>query len=421
MSEKVKEDSVKEGSAKGRSVKGGREKDGFDKKRVLAISTGHFVHDCYTSFLAPALPLIIDKLGISYGMTGLLAVIQRIPSLFNPIVGIIAERPVMRYMVIFSPSLTALFMSLIGVAPGYIFLAILLFFSGISSTLWHIPTPVMVKKFSGKRTGKGMSYFMVGGELARTAGPMIILGVISWWGLEGTWKMMPLGFVASLVLYLNFRNANFKPATSSRHHTEGSYWQIFIRYSAAFALTGGFTLFRAGMKSSLTYYLPTFLTSTGNTLQYAELALTVIQLSGAMGALFAGTISDRIGRNRTLLVISLVTPLLTFLFLNLKGFWIFPVLIPLGFFLFAPVSVMLATVQDLNTEKKAFVNSIYMTLNFFVSVMIYPLVGAIIDRVGFMPTFRAMAFIGFGATLIVLLTWNKMVHITDKSHPPELS
>jgi MFS transporter, FSR family, fosmidomycin resistance protein len=393
-------------------------KEGFEKRRVLTMSAAHFVHDCYTGFLAPALPLIIDKLGISYGMTGLLAVIQRIPSLFNPLIGIIAERPVMRYMVIFSPALTALFMSLIGLAPAYTFLAVLLFFSGISSTLWHIPTPVMVKQLSGSRTGKGMSYYMVGGELARTAGPMIILGVISWWGLEGTWKMMPLGFVASAVLWFNFRNANFTPATSSRVHHEGSYWKIFLRYAAAFALTGGFTLFQAGMKSSVTYFLPTFLTSTGNSLRYSELALTVIQLSGAVGALFAGTISDKIGRFRTLLIISLAAPLLTLLFLNLKGFWIFPVLLPLGFFLFAPTSVMLATVQDLKTEKKAFVNSIYMTLNFFVSVMVYPLVGAAIDRAGFLPTFRVIAFMGFGAVIIVLLTRKGLQRITGTPAQP---
>ncbi len=386
----------------------------FQKGRVVSISAAHFVHDCYTAFLAPALPLIIEKLGISYGMTGLLAVIQRIPSLFNPLIGIIAERPVMRYMVIFSPAMTALFMSLIGIAPGYVFLAIILFFSGISSTLWHIPTPVMVKQLSGQRTGKGMSYYMVGGELARTAGPLIILGVISWWGLEGTWKMMPLGFVASLVLYFNFRSANFKPTSSSRFHEEGSYWKIFLRFSVAFILTGGYTFFQAGMKASLTYYLPTFLTAQGNSLHYSELALTVIQLAGAAGALFAGTLSDKMGRKRTLFIISMVTPLLTLLFLNLEGLWIFPVLLPLGFFLFAPTSVMLAIVQDLNTEKKAFVNSIYMTLNFFVSVMVYPIVGTIIDRAGFIPTFRAIAFLGFGSAIIILLTRKKMQNLNDQ-------
>ena len=388
--------------------------DGFQKGRVVTISAAHFVHDCYTSFLAPALPLIIDKLGISYGMTGLLAVIQRIPSLFNPLIGIIAERPAMRYMVVFSPALTAFFMSLIGIAPGYVFLAVLLFFSGISSTLWHIPTPVMVKSLAGERTGKGMSYYMVGGELARTAGPLIILGVISLWGLEGTWKMMPFGFIASLILYLNFRKARFKPTSSSRHHQEGSYWKIFLRFSAAFILTGGYTLCQAGMKASLTYYLPTFLTSQGNSLHFADIALTVIQLAGAAGALFAGTISDKLGRTPTLLIISLATPLLTFLFLTLDGYWIFPVLLPLGFFLFAPTSVMLATVQELDTDKKAFVNSIYMTLNFFVSVMVYPLVGTLVDHFGFIDTFRAITLIGFGAVPVVLFTRRKLSAISGK-------
>jgi MFS family permease len=111
----------------------------------------------------------------------------------------------------------------------------------------------------------------------------------------------------------------------------------------------------------------------------------------------------------------MVTPVLTLLFLNLEGLWIFPVLLPLGFFLFAPTSVMLATVQDLDTEKKAFVNSIYMTLNFFVSVMVYPVVGAIIDRIGFIPTFRAIAYLGFGAAIVVLVTRKKMHQITQKN------
>ncbi len=385
-----------------------RQEDGFQKGKVLTISAAHFVHDCYTAILAPALPLIIDKLGISYGMTGLLAVIQRIPSLFNPFIGIIAERPVMRYMVVFSPAFTALFMSMIGIAPGYTFLAVLLFFSGISSTLWHIPTPVIIRTLSGSRPGKGMSYYMVGGELARTAGPLLILGVISLWGLEGTWKMMPLGFIASFLLYLNFRKARIRPTTSSRQHQEGSYWKIFLRYSAAFLLTGGYTFFQAGMKASLTYYLPTFLTSQGHTLHFSDLALTVIQLAGAAGALFAGTLSDKLGRTRTLLIVAVATPMLTLLFLNLEGYWIFPVLLPLGFFLFAPTSVMLATVQELNTDKKAFVNSIYMTLNFFVSVMVYPIVGTLIDHIGFIPTFRIIAFLAFGAVPVVLLTSKKL-------------
>lgn len=386
--------------------------DGFQGSRVAALSVVHLVHDIYTSFLAPALPKIIEKLGMSYGMAGLLAVIQRIPSLFNPLMGIIAERPSMKYLVIVSPAITAVAMSLIGIAPGYIFLAILLFVSGISSMMWHIPSPVMIKFLSGKRTGKGMSYYMVGGELARTLGPLVILGVIELWGLEGTWKMMPLGFVASFVLYLNFRNVDIKPSENS--HLEGKYWRIFRRFSAAFILTGGFTFFQAGMKASLTYYLPTFLTdSEGHSLAFADISLTVLQLAGAAGALFAGTISDRLGRARTLLIISMITPLLMLIFLNVKGGWIIPILIPLGFFLFAPTAVMMAMVQDLNTEKKAFVNAIYMTINFFISSLVIPMVGVITDHFGFQTSYMAFNLLAFGAVGIVMYTRKKIDRVSS--------
>lgn len=392
-----------------------RKEEDFQKGKVATIAAAHFIHDIYTSFLAPALPRIIEKLGTSYALIGLLAPIQRIPSLLNPFVGIIAERPVMKYMVIISPALTAITMSLIGLAPTYTFLAILLFVSGLSSTFWHIPTPVMVKEFSGERTGKGMSYYMVGGELARTAGPLIIMGVLGLWGLEGTWRMMPLGFVASFVLYLNFRNARFKTNNNARQKKEGSYWKIFLKFSPAFVLTGGFTFFQAGMKSSVTYWLPTYLElSEGYTYIFADISLAVLQIAGAAGALMAGTISDRLGRNRTLYIISLATPLLMLLFINLNGYWIFPVLIPLGFFLFAPTSVMLALVQDLSTGKKAFVNGIYMTINFFISTIVYPLVGVMIDHYGFTTSYYIFCILSFGAILVVILNRKSLERISGK-------
>lgn len=388
-------------------------KEEFQRGRVVSLSVVHLVHDIYTSFLAPALPKLIDKLGMSYGLAGLLAVLQRIPSIFNPLMGIIAERPAAKYLVIVSPAITAVAMSLIGIAPGYIFLAILLFVSGISSMMWHIPSPVMIKVLSGKRTGKGMSYYMVGGELARTLGPLIILGVIELWGLEGTWKMMPLGFVASFILYLNFRNVDIKP--EKREQQEGKYLDIFRRYLPAFMLTGGFTLFQGGIKASLTYYLPTYLIDSKDlSFAMADISLTILQLAGAAGALFAGTISDRLGRTKTLLIISLITPSLMLIFLNMEGAWVIPLLVPLGFSLFAPTAVMMAMIQDLHTARKAFVNSIYMFINFFISSLVIPMVGVITDHFGFETSYLAFNLFGFGAIVIVLATKNKIPQLSDK-------
>ncbi|MCK7535649.1 MAG: hypothetical protein MZV63_33995 [Marinilabiliales bacterium] len=118
---------------------------------------------------------LIEKFGISLFLSGLLGVIQRIPNLLNPFIGIMAERVKVRYFVIFAPAVTTIAMSLIGVAPLYIVVAILLFVCGLSSALFHVPAPVMISKVSGSRTGKGMSFYVRRG-ICKRRGPAYCCG-----------------------------------------------------------------------------------------------------------------------------------------------------------------------------------------------------------------------------------------------------
>ena len=99
----------------------------FQTGKILALSIGHFVHDVYSSFLSPLLPLLIDKLSMSLTQAGFLSTIMQIPALLNPYIGILADRISVRYFVILAPALTAIPMSLIGMAPSYSILLILLF------------------------------------------------------------------------------------------------------------------------------------------------------------------------------------------------------------------------------------------------------------------------------------------------------
>jgi len=63
----------------------------FNKPEVLSISSAHFAHDIFSSFLAPLLPLIIEKLGLSLSMVVFLDIVRRISALFNPLLGLMAE------------------------------------------------------------------------------------------------------------------------------------------------------------------------------------------------------------------------------------------------------------------------------------------------------------------------------------------
>lgn len=374
------------------------QKKRFQTGNVVSVSAAHWLHDVYSSFLAPLRPLLIEKFQMSLLLSSLLDVFQRAPNLLNPFIGLIADRGPARYFIIVTPAITAITMSLLGVAPSYAMLAILLLVMGVSGALFHVPSPVMIKKTSGNRTGKGMSFYMMGGELARTTGPLVITGAVSLWGLEGTWRLIPFGLIASLVLYYRIRKIRISQEFTKKQ-TDGGVKKALKQNQSFLWILLGIIFFRAIVKSSLTGFLPTyFFTEKAQTLWFSNISLSVLQIAGAAGTLLSGTISDKIGRKTTLMIATLAIPLSMWLFIWSEGFFTMPFLVLLGFFVFAPGPVILALVQDMKTQRPAFFNGIYMTLNFVSSSLAIVLAGWLGD----MLTLQTMYLITGSVALISL-------------------
>lgn len=367
----------------------------FQLSNVISISFGHFIHDTYSSFLAPILPLIIDKLGISYAIAGILSAIQKAPAMLNPFIGIIADKVSLRYFIIFAPALTSISMSLLGTAPNLTSLIILLLITGTSSTIFHVPSPVMIKEVAGEKTGLGMSFYMLGGEFARTVGPLLILGGVSLWGLEGSYKLIPLGIIASTWLFFRIRKIKISDKFKSTEKREKPYHTL-KKLLPLFAFIGGYSLFVSVMKSALTLFLPAYIKSKSGSLWLGGIALSILQFAGAIGTLLSGHFSDRLGRRNILKIISFSMPVLMLIFTYSHGIYIIPVLLLLGLFSFASNPVILAFVQDTDSDNPAFLNSIYMTMSFFISSLITLGIGLLADRFDLLITFKICAIAGFG-------------------------
>ncbi len=161
--------------------------------QILVVSGGHFFHDLYTSFLAPLLPTLIENLSLSLTSAGVLSTFSRLPSVFNPLIGYLADKVGARYFVILAPALTASLMSLLGKANSFYSLAIILFMAGASSTMFHASSPGLIASAAGERKGFGMSVFMAGGGLGRSLGPLVVVWAVSAWGLDGAYRLMVLG------------------------------------------------------------------------------------------------------------------------------------------------------------------------------------------------------------------------------------
>ena len=350
----------------------------FQFGRVFDISMGHFLHDVYSSFLNPLLPIFIERFGLTYFLATSLSLYGRIPSLFNPFIGLLADKVRIRYFVIIMPAVTAISMSLLGLSQNYWQLSILLFIMGWAAAFFHVPAPVLIRRVSGDQSGKGMSFYMVGGELARTIGPLFITSAVSWWGLEGSWRVMPVGILASIILFYRLRDlkkVDFKPKPK-----EGGAWKELAKNRKLFTALMGYTFSRGMVRGVFVTLITTYVVSKGGDIWDGTYALMIIQFAGAVGTMLAGGFSDRIGRKKALLIIAIISPLLLLLFNYTDGMINMVVLALIGLFIFGSNPILLALVQDIKTERPSFNNGIFMTISFAFGAVAALLVGALADQ-----------------------------------------
>lgn len=366
----------------------------FEFGKITTISLAHLVHDTFSSFLAPLLPLLIEKLSLSYSFVGLLTVVQRIPSLLNPFVGLLADKLPIRYLLILAPSITAVSMSLLGLATNSLHIIIILLVAGFGASIFHVPAPVLIKKIAGKRLGKGMSFFMFGGEIARSIGPVLVLAAVSVWGLEGTYKLIPIGLIFSFILYVKFGNIKISRDLRTDRQRD-NIKQTVLSHLHTFINITAIIFFLSLVKGALTIFLPTFITaSKGESLWAGGLSLSVLQLAGAFGTFTSGTISDRIGRKRTLFIMSVTVPVLMLVYLSVDEIIAIPLLLVIGFFLFASTPVLLALVNDIDSEHPALLNGIFMTINFLTAAFAAVFIGFISDHINLETAYYVAPLLG---------------------------
>jgi len=351
----------------------------FHSAEILLLSFSHFIHDVYSSFLAPLLPLLIEKLSMTFTQAGFLSAVMQLPALMNPFIGMLADRVSLRYFVILAPMMTAIPMSLIGLAPSYGVVIVLLVAAGISVAMFHVPAPVMIARMAGSKKGRGMSFFMTGGELARTVGPLTAVGAVSLLGLEGFWPVMIVGIGASGLLFLRFRRVDLSFHNRSK---KISLLSTFTHMRHVLLPLTFIVLARSFMHGSLTAFLPTFIQRQSGNIWLGGTALTLFEAAGVAGVLAVGTLSDHLGRRRMLLI-SLVGAPLSVLLFSLSGGWLrMAALLCSGFTLLSTTPVMLALIQEQAGDSPAAANGMFMMISFLARSSVVVLVGCIADWSG---------------------------------------
>jgi MFS transporter, FSR family, fosmidomycin resistance protein len=360
----------------------------FATGKVVLVSLGHLTHDTYPAFLATLIPLLKEKLALSNALAGSLATFLRSSSLVQPFIGYLADRTSARWFVILAPAASALFMSLLGAAPSYLLMVPLLVLTGLSHACYHAPAPAMIAYVSGDYVGRGMSLFMMGGELGRALGPLIIVAAVQWFGLEGSYVAALPGILASVMM------ARFLGPVPRPEKREDGFGirALLVERRRPLAILLGFVAMRSVVIGTVSVFTPAYLVARGMTLTQAAVGYALFELAGAAGALAGGTVSDRMGRRLTLIVIqAMVVP---FFYAMTAGpaALLIPFLALTGVLVFSGTPVILAMVQEMLPEARSTASGLYFSLNYILTGSAAVVFGLLADSLGIERAFILLSF-----------------------------
>lgn len=367
--------------------------DVFHTAEVVTVAAAHGAHDTYFSFLPTILPLLIRNLALNTTQAGLLTAFSQIPNLLQPVIGHLADRKNLKLLVVLAPTLSGILITLVGVAPTFGLAALLLVLAGFSTAGFHSIAPAMVSARSGKKVGRGMGFFMVGGELGFGIGPLVVVATIGYLTLKGLPWLMALGMLASVILYFRLKNVSTVRRAQAEAGASLSVKEALGQMRGLMLPIMTVTFITGFLNANIVNYLPTFMASEGVTFSVAGISLSVVELGGTLGVLLMGLFSDRLGQRNIALGGTLASVAFSLGFLLAHGWLQFALLIGIGLSAFIANPAYLAMVQSRFTNNRSLANGIYMSSSFILRSIVVVIVGALADRFGMRPVFMGSALV----------------------------
>jgi FSR family fosmidomycin resistance protein-like MFS transporter len=366
-------------------------------KRTALLFVGHLLNDGFSSFFAPLLPLLIDRLDLSLTLAGLLGTIRIVTnSLLQPGLGHIVDRAQRPGLVIVGPLLTVIAMSLIGRAGSLPALLVIMLVAGIGTAFFHPAAASLVAAEGGRRRGLLMAFFSSGGTLGGAVAPLAIIGFVEAWSLSATPWLALVGFaiLAGFAIPLwrglppNSRASRPKSGSNPLPGRLVLLWFVIVLASTC--------------STAFSSFLAVLVVDRGGSTFIGAAAISVYLFAGAAAGFLAGNLSDRLGRKRIIVASQLVATPFLLLFLFGPKSLLLPAIALAGVFGLSSTPVGVVAAQECVPGRTGLVSGLVMGLAWGVGGVALTPIGWLADTYGLVRVMGVVALLPLAAAALML-------------------
>jgi FSR family fosmidomycin resistance protein-like MFS transporter len=370
------------------------------KKAIFALFLIHFIGDFFQSFVRPLLPVMANKFELSLAQVGLITGIATFMAfLIQPLFGYLADRYKTRLILLIGSFAGAICIPMVGLAPYFWIVLLLIGLGSISSAIYHPTAAGMVSAYAGPRTGLAMSIFGLGGTLGFTLGPIVCSAYVTFMGLQRLPILTIFGLLVFVILFIMIPAADGDGLSRTDFlgmlkESFGEVWKpVLLIWSIAFS--------RAFVEQSVLTFIPVLAAAEGHSLVSVGGIVSLFTIGGSISALVCGHLVDRIGFKPVYFFSFVLSSPSLLLFINAGGRFIYPFALLAGFFLLATLFPAVALAQKVVPRGRSLVSSIIMGLAMGMAGLMMPLTGKIADIFGIRAVLICIGFIPLAALLLI--------------------